>query len=117
MAFQNLPAELVANIGAFLGEDARVGPYAVLSRRWQNAVEDITFASLKLYSTDLDDFTSAVARSHPHRKAAIRKINFAVVLPAYGTYLMGRSPGRLLHASQSTPDFVRHPLTLIPIAS
>ncbi|KAI0482054.1 hypothetical protein GGR56DRAFT_618282 [Xylariaceae sp. FL0804] len=84
MPLHDLPPELVANITSVLAsQEVHLGPYATISRQWQSAVERITFRSLCLRSTDLDSFTSLVANSYPHRKAALHTIDFVVVLPAY----------------------------------
>lgn len=57
---------------------------ATLSRRWQHAIEAITFRSIRLSSADLDDFGRIfLAESNPHRRPLLRSLFFTVVLPSH----------------------------------
>ncbi|KAI2466184.1 hypothetical protein F4781DRAFT_406595 [Annulohypoxylon bovei var. microspora] len=90
----HLSAEIMALIAAHLCTVPRTpfpipgaprishAPYAVLSRRWQSAVEPWTFSSIKLRDTELDTFATIFAVSH--RRTLLRRLNYNVSLPTHG---------------------------------
>ncbi|KAI3331382.1 hypothetical protein F4824DRAFT_475601 [Ustulina deusta] len=57
-------------------------PYAVLSRRWQSAVEPWTFSSIKLRDTELATFAAIFAVSR--RRALLRHLEYNVSLATHG---------------------------------
>ncbi|KAK5138499.1 hypothetical protein LTR08_000085 [Meristemomyces frigidus] len=86
-SLEALPLELVASVIDFLAGPRRdpdeLAPYATISAKWQQAIEQQTYASLDIKSLDLESFERFVSNSHAHRRAALRTIGFTVVLPAY----------------------------------
>ncbi|KAI8631029.1 hypothetical protein F5Y19DRAFT_427379 [Xylariaceae sp. FL1651] len=57
-------------------------PYAVLSRRWQGAVEPSTFSSIRLKDTELVTFATIFAA--PRRRALLRHLKYNVSLATHG---------------------------------
>lgn len=82
MSFSDLPLEVLDSIVQTLAADGKLAQYASISSPFQGVVEQRLFSSLDLSSLDLEDFSATIER-HPHRKAALRNITFAVVLPTY----------------------------------
>ena len=84
MSLVDLPPELIANVVEILAaHDPKLANYALISDSWKHTVESHTFSSLRITSNDLDRFTDSVSKSHAHRRAALRTIDFTVVLPTY----------------------------------
>lgn len=60
--------------------DSKLPPYATLSKRWKDAVEFITFHTLRVRSDQLDDFRK---RLTGNRRSYLRRLIYIVVLPEY----------------------------------
>ena len=60
--------------------DSKLPPYATLSRKWRDAVEFITFHTLRVRSDQLDDFRR---RLTGNRRSYLRRLIYIVVLPEY----------------------------------
>ncbi|KAH6697256.1 hypothetical protein F5X68DRAFT_257480 [Plectosphaerella plurivora] len=88
VGWHSLPAELRSLILRYAIEAAQQKPrsyhlsaLAVVCGEWQELVEAVNFASLKLISADLSDFDSLV---NGRRRAWLRHIWLKVELPKYG---------------------------------
>ncbi|KAH8901681.1 hypothetical protein GQ53DRAFT_740457 [Thozetella sp. PMI_491] len=60
----------------------RRSPYAAISQRWQRAVEQHTFSTIRLQSKDLAAFQTLF--SDLRRRALLRQLHFTVMLPTHG---------------------------------
>lgn len=59
-------------------------PFAIISKRWQRAIERFPFKSFKLNNTQLSTFASLFrGAARAHRKALVRCINLTIELPPY----------------------------------
>lgn len=88
VGWHSLPAELRSHILRYAIEAAQQKPrwhhlsaYAVVCSEWQELVEPVNFASLKLVSADLSDFETLV---NGRRRAWLRHVWLKVDLPKYG---------------------------------
>ncbi|KAK8115296.1 hypothetical protein PG999_007365 [Apiospora kogelbergensis] len=77
---EKLSIEVISIIIDQLQQDSQLARYATVSRTWQAAVEARTFARLQVDSDHLDRFRSAYS-PHPRRQAALRALDFDVMLP------------------------------------
>lgn len=90
-----LPQELVTHIASFLEREEpdldyyanqkavyKLSPYAMLSRKWQLAIESRTFRCLRLQSTELPSFNHCFTQQ-PHRRHLLSVLRYEVVLPNY----------------------------------
>lgn len=98
----NLPQELINKIALQLErcpdqqrvplllqectKDSKLPPYATLSRQWKNAVEFITFRSLKVWSDRLSDFRTHVTGN---RRNYLTRLVYDIVLPEYPKEVYG----------------------------
>lgn len=75
-----LPVEMFDIIASFSGRNdlPRLG---TVSRAWQFAIERLTMRAIRIRSTDLQVFSDLFV--HRNRQAALKFIDFEVVLPAY----------------------------------
>ncbi|OTA66756.1 hypothetical protein K449DRAFT_239300 [Hypoxylon sp. EC38] len=83
ITMDNLPEEIINIIASFLS-GRPLAPLAILSRRWQRVVERYTFSRLHIDSRD-EDMESFARIVTPIRRAYIRYLKFAVVLPFSGS--------------------------------
>ncbi|KAI9793666.1 MAG: hypothetical protein M1816_007561 [Peltula sp. TS41687] len=81
---EKLPVEIILKIVHQLGARYSLKPElsgcVTFSREWQAVVEQRTFQSLVLKSTELDDFDRIVVG---HRRASLELLTFHVILPSY----------------------------------
>ncbi|KAI0145841.1 hypothetical protein F4776DRAFT_660717 [Hypoxylon sp. NC0597] len=82
----NLPEEIINIIVSFLPgrPPTCLAPFSILSTRWQRAIEQHTFSRLHISSSD-EDMENFVRIVTPIRRAYIRYLNFALVVPSIGS--------------------------------
>lgn len=81
---ENIPQEIFLSILDCIGQDAvDLRPYVTVSRRWQKAVERLTFESLSIKNTDLPAFAKLFRSGQTHRKALVKDVYLHIVLPEY----------------------------------
>lgn len=91
-----LPQELISHIATFLEreddqshvpllfrrrEPSKLPPYATISRKWQYAIERLTFPEIWLKSTEMDYFSETMLA---HRRRSLAVLQYEIVLPTYG---------------------------------
>jgi hypothetical protein len=80
-------------IGQYSGESPSEFPrLAGLNHVWKEAVETITFHSLKIRSNELDTLQSIITKN---RRKYLSRINFTALLPEYSYEACGRTESRV----------------------
>ncbi|CAO2650793.1 Nn.00g020850.m01.CDS01 [Neocucurbitaria sp. VM-36] len=103
MAMDILPQELINRIAYYLERyegqsqlpvlqqqsrgSSKFPPYATLSRLWKEAIEMITFQSLRIQSDELDRFQAIVTGN---RRKYVTSLSYKIVLPEYTEEACGR---------------------------
>jgi hypothetical protein len=68
-------------------ESSELPPYATISRQWKEAVEFVTFHSLRINSDELSQFEATVTS---YRRKYLTELRFTIVLPEYSEEACGR---------------------------
>ena len=81
----HIPLEILSSVMEYAGVVAPcrqpLSQYSVVSRKWQAAVERITFCSLQLTASDLDSFHEAVQDTNVIRRGYIQSIRIRCIFP------------------------------------
>ncbi|KAF2824665.1 hypothetical protein CC86DRAFT_468004 [Ophiobolus disseminans] len=86
-----LPPEIIAQIVEKFTEDQKLAPFSTISRVWKASVERLTFKSLSVATSDLDELASLFNGDNISRRAALTSLRITVILPNPGN-AMGCCP-------------------------
>ncbi|KAL8709697.1 MAG: hypothetical protein Q9220_005637 [cf. Caloplaca sp. 1 TL-2023] len=86
-----LPQELIAHIVSYLWTNkgqpketsSKPSQYAVISRKWQLAIEPLLYRTIRLQSPDLPSFDRLLVQ---HRRELLSRLDFSIVLPTYADH-------------------------------
>ncbi|CAD0099886.1 unnamed protein product [Aureobasidium mustum] len=115
----SLPIEVLTNIISYCptGRPSRshqcLGPYALVSRQWQQVVERRVFSSLKLRSSELDFFNTlySAGGGREHRRSALRKLRFIIEsIPGTHEALESEPPSERAAARYRDTEIAMHVL-------
>jgi hypothetical protein len=80
----SVPPEVLDLVVSSLGDEKKA-PYAAISRKWQSAVERLTFKALKVSSTEFETFSKHMDSAL--RRCSLTTLEWLIVLPPYSEEL------------------------------